>query len=182
MDQAIRGGPERSRPTSWWPAGTPATHAAYDPLQAETELPDRYGPQARRRATARTWASYNVAPGAEPRRQPDDVLLRPRTCSRIDLFLADARTGKVKRQITRTAVDPHFESLQFIQSAGSWSADGQRFVFAGISGGRPVLDLYDVARGRIEREIQLPAAGRDPQPELVARRTRDRLLRAGRAA
>ena len=64
----------------------------------------------------------------------------------VDLYLADARTGKVERQITRTAVDPHLESLQFIQSAGSWSDDGRRFVYAGVSGGRPNLTIYDVGR------------------------------------
>ena len=32
----------------------------------------------------------------------------------IDLYLADARTGKVIRKITNTATNAHFESLQFL--------------------------------------------------------------------
>ena len=53
----------------------------------------------------------------------------------IDLYLADAQTGKVIRKITDTATDPHFESLQFLTSAGAWDSAGKRFVFPGISKG-----------------------------------------------
>jgi Tol biopolymer transport system component len=74
----------------------------------------------------------------------------------IDLYLAETSTGKVIRKITDTATDAHFESLQFLTSAGSWSADGKQFVFPGISKGEPVLEIVDVDRGRIEREIRLP--------------------------
>ena len=101
---------------------------------------------------------YNLAPALSPDGS-QMMFFSDRDLFSVDLYLADARTGKVKRQITRTAVDPHFESLQFIQSAGSWSDDGRRFVFAGISGGRPDLSIYDVGRGRIEREIKLPQLG-----------------------
>ena len=73
----------------------------------------------------------------------------------IDLYLADARTGKVIRKITNTATSAHFESLQFLASAGAWSHDGKRFVFPGISKGQPVLDIIDVDRGNTEREVPL---------------------------
>jgi dipeptidyl aminopeptidase/acylaminoacyl peptidase len=73
----------------------------------------------------------------------------------IDLYLADARTGKVIRKITNTATNAHFESLQFLESAGAWSHDGTRFVFPGISKGEPVLDIINVDGGKTEREIPL---------------------------
>ena len=81
------------------------------------------------------------------------MFLSDRDLFSIDLFLADGRTGKLDRQITRTAVNPHFQSLQFIESAGSWQADGRRFVFAGIAGGRR---SYAVRRGSPsdDREIR----------------------------
>src|SRR5919108_681535 len=82
----------------------------------------------------------------------------------IDLFLADARTGRIERQVTKTAVDPHLQSLEFIESAGSWSPDGKRFVFSGITSGRPVLVLYDVDRGKREREIRFPGLGQILNP------------------
>src|SRR6476661_4337348 len=134
-----------------------ATHAEFDSLQSRTELPDRYGPKlvGVNREDA---GLYNLAPALSPDGSRM-MFFSDRGLFSVDLYLADARTGKVERQITRTAVDPHLESLQFIQSAGSWSDDGQRFVFAGIEGGRPDLNIYDVARGRIEREIRLPQLG-----------------------
>jgi Tol biopolymer transport system component len=74
----------------------------------------------------------------------------------IDLYLADATTGKVLRKITDTATNAHFESLQFLTSAGAWDPAGKRFVFPGISRGQPVLTVVDVDNGRTDREIRLP--------------------------
>lgn len=128
------------------------THAAYDPLKANTQPPGTLG---RALVVAKgNEGRYNVAPSVSP----DGNLmmfLSDRGLFSIDLFLADARTGEVRRQITKTALDPHYQSLQFIQSAGSWSPDGNRFVFAGISRGDPVLSVYDVKRGKTERDIAL---------------------------
>jgi Tol biopolymer transport system component len=73
----------------------------------------------------------------------------------IDLYLADARTGKIIRKVTDTATNPHFESLQFLTSAGAWDGEGKRFVFPGISHGAPVLTIVDADSGRKLREIKL---------------------------
>ena len=42
----------------------------------------------------------------------------------VDLYLAETATGKVIRKITDTATDQHFESLQFLGSAGAWEPSG----------------------------------------------------------
>jgi hypothetical protein len=162
VDQAIRGvlslTPDQL--VARWHA---ATHAAYDPLQASTAAPGVYGP---RLIGVRDEAGqYNVSPSISPDGK-QMMFFSDRGLFSIDLYLANAQTGKVERQITRTALDPHLQSLQFIQSAGSWSADGRRFIFAGVSGGRPVLDLYDVERARIEREVRLPQLGEILTPSL----------------
>jgi Tol biopolymer transport system component len=128
------------------------THAAFDPLRGMTAPPERFGP---RLIEASGDGRYNVSPSLSPDGE-EIMFLSDRGLFSIDLFLADARTGKIKRQVTKTAIDPHFQSLQFIQSAGSWGPDGRRFVFAGVSSGRPVLSLYDVAQQKMEREIRLP--------------------------
>jgi Tol biopolymer transport system component len=134
-----------------------ATHAAFDPLRPATELPDLYGPKLVG-VKHGDLGQYNVAPALSPDGS-QIMFFSDRSLFSVDLFLADARTGKVKRQLTRSALDTHLESLEFIQSAGSWSSDGRRFVFAGISDGRPVLELYDVTRGRVDREIKLRQVG-----------------------
>ena len=63
------------------------------------------------------------------------VFLSTRDGFSVDLYLADAETGKIKRKIVSTAIDPHFESLQFIRSAGSWDFKGERFVFGAVAKG-----------------------------------------------
>jgi hypothetical protein len=156
VDQAIRGiltlSPDQL--VNQWHA---ATHRAYDSLQATTELPDRYGPKLVG-VNGEDVGQYNLAPSLSPDGSRM-MFFSDRGLFSVDLYLADARTGKVEHQITRTAVDPHLESLQFIQSAGSWSDDGRRFVFAGVSGGRPSLSIYDVDRRHTEREIKFPQLG-----------------------
>jgi hypothetical protein len=156
VDQAIRGilslTPDQL--VARWHA---ATHAEYDSLRSRTELPDRYGPRLVG-VDDEGIGQYNLAPALSPDGSRM-MFFSDRGEFSVDLYLADGRTGKVLRQVTRTAVDPHLESLQFIQSAGSWSDDGRRFVFAGIESGRPNLSIYDVDAGRIEREIRLPQLG-----------------------
>src|SRR5262249_48252083 len=52
--------------------------------------------------------------------------------------------------------DAHFDSLQFLNSAGAWSPDGRRLAMAALAGGKPVIALVDAASGSVEREIPLP--------------------------
>ncbi len=134
-----------------------ATYAAYRPLLARTQPAESSGVRVIGLEGGEE-GRYNVAPSVSP--DGDRLMfLSDRKLFSIDLFLANARTGEVERQITETALDPHLQSLLFIQSAGSWRPDGQRFVFSGITSGRPVLTLYDVAEGRTEREIRFPRLG-----------------------
>ncbi|MCY3698910.1 MAG: BamA/TamA family outer membrane protein [Gemmatimonadetes bacterium] len=71
----------------------------------------------------------------------------------IEMFGADARTGEVKRRLTNNAVDPHFESLQFIHSAGDWHPNGRHFAVAGIKTGNPLLTIMEAESGSIVDEI-----------------------------
>lgn len=100
----------------------------------------------------------NIAPALSPDGQRL-VFMSERSIVSIDMYLADANTGKILRKLISTAADPHFDSLQFINSAGSWDAAGKRFAFGAIRKGRPYLAILDVDRGRIEREIPFKELG-----------------------
>lgn len=82
----------------------------------------------------------------------------------IDLFLADATTGQVIRRLTRTASDPHFESLQFLASAGAWAPDNRRLAIGTIRRGRPVLAVIDTDTGNVDQEIDVDAVDEIFQP------------------
>jgi Tol biopolymer transport system component len=96
----------------------------------------------------------NVGPAISP----DGKLiafLSERTGFSIDLFVADAQTGKVLRKLTSTATDPHFSSLEFIYSAGGWDASSRRLAIATVSDGRAALAVFDAKTGDKEREYPI---------------------------
>jgi hypothetical protein len=73
----------------------------------------------------------------------------------IELYLADAATGRTIRRLTKMAFDPHLESIGFIQSAPSFSADGRHLAYAVIESGRPELHVYDLERQRVSRRLRI---------------------------
>lgn len=73
----------------------------------------------------------------------------------IDLYLADAVSGRIARKLLATANDPHFDSLQFLGSAGAWAPGGRTLALAASRRGKPVLVLLDVVLARVIREVPL---------------------------
>jgi Tol biopolymer transport system component len=75
----------------------------------------------------------------------------------IELFVADARTGEVQRRLVKgSSFDPHFGSLRYISSAGTWSPDGERFAFSALRKAQDEIVVMDVDRARILREYRIP--------------------------
>lgn len=128
-----------------------AVFEAYRPIAETTKMP---GAIARALIPKKEGSELNVSPELSPDGSKV-IFFSERDLFSIDLFVADARTGEIIRKITDTATDPHFESLQFLSSAGAWDPSSKRFVFPGISKGQPVLTIVDVERGRAEREVRL---------------------------
>ena len=107
--------------------------------------------------------SLNVSPALSPDGSRI-AFLSSRDLLSIDLYLADASTGRVLRKLISTAADPHFQSLQFLASAGSWDPEGRRLVVAAVRSSRPVLAILDANSGTIEREIKFDSMGEIFQP------------------
>lgn len=74
----------------------------------------------------------------------------------LDLYLADATTGKRITRITKSTLDPEFEELRYAYSQGAFSPDGRTFAFTAQRKGKDVLYLYDVRRKRILRRLDTP--------------------------
>jgi hypothetical protein len=100
----------------------------------------------------------NVAPALSPDGERL-AFLSERDLFSIELFVADAGTGDVTRRLSRTLVDPHMESLQFISSAGAWDRAGTRIALGAVSKGRPLLAVLDPKSGDRVREVPLPTLG-----------------------
>jgi WD40-like Beta Propeller Repeat len=99
---------------------------------------------------------------ASPSLSPDGkriVVYSERGLLSVDMYLADVETGRVIRKLVSTAVDPHYTSLQFINSAGSWRPDGREFVVGAVRSGHPVLAILNVDNGKTVREKAFPELG-----------------------
>src|SRR5213076_356137 len=77
----------------------------------------------------------------------------------VDLYLADAETGRVKRRLVRSTLSNNFESLRFINSAGSFSPDGRYFAIAAKRKDRDDLVILDVKKDEEVRRIRVPLNG-----------------------
>ena len=133
-----------------------ALRESYASLETPAGHPDAAGWIRVTRSAER--GTMNLAPALSPD-GTGLMYLSSRDLFSIDLYYADATSGQIQRRITKTATDQHFQSLQFIQSAGAWDRVGRRFAFAAVSNGAPMLSIYDVAGGRTEREVRFKELG-----------------------
>jgi WD40 repeat protein len=83
------------------------------------------------------------------------AFLSTRNIFDIDLFLADANTGKVITRLAGADRNPHFEALRFIDSAGSWSPDSKHLAFVVFEKGDNYLGIVDADTHRID-EVRVP--------------------------
>ena len=133
-----------------------ALHEQYQPVLRATNGGEKQGRVLV--SKKKRGGELNVSPVLSPDGK-QMVFISSKELFSIDLFLANAQTGEIKRKITKTAVDPHLDSLEFVNSAGAWSADGKRFAFGDIRNGRPELSIYDVANNKVSQRIRLKDLG-----------------------
>ncbi|MGH7616259.1 MAG: peptidase S9, partial [Gemmatimonadaceae bacterium] len=77
----------------------------------------------------------------------------------IDLFVGDAKTGKVIKKLGGPSSDPHFDAISFINSAGDWSPDGGEFAFIVYADGNNEIAILNTKSTEVERRIKLPGIG-----------------------
>ncbi|HVH10571.1 MAG TPA: hypothetical protein VM736_12315, partial [Gemmatimonadales bacterium] len=77
----------------------------------------------------------------------------------VDLYLADAETGRVLRRLVKSTLSNNYESLRFINSAGAFSPDGQYFAIAAKHRDRDDLVILDVKKGKEVQRIAVPLNG-----------------------
>lgn len=65
----------------------------------------------------------------------------------IDLFLADAKTGKIIRKLSSQISNGHIDDFNFIESAGAWSPDSKQFAFSIFSHGKNQMMIINVSNG-----------------------------------
>ena len=129
-----------------------ATAAAFRPIAEATKMPAAFARPLI--VDAKKKGGLNVSPELSPDGSKI-VFFSSRDLFSIDLYVADASTGRIIRKITDTATNPHVESIGFLDSAGAWSRDGRRFVFPTVGGGTAMLTIVNVDNGDKEREVKI---------------------------
>jgi WD40 repeat protein len=74
----------------------------------------------------------------------------------IDLYIADAQTGRVIRQLGGPTGSTHIDAISFIYSAGAWSPDGKRLSAIVYARGNNEIAIVNASSGRVERRIRVP--------------------------
>ena len=72
----------------------------------------------------------------------------------VELFLADAKTGRKIRKLSSATSNPHFDALRYVESAGTWSPDGRYFAYAVFDQGDNALVIVDANDGDLFREVK----------------------------
>ncbi len=129
-----------------------AIHTEYDSLSRITLRPGNYGNVL---VSPKNGGDMNISPVLSPDGK-HLIFFSSKDLFSIDLFLADAKTGKIERNIYKTEMNTHLQNLEFISSAGAWDPQGKRFVFAAVEDGRPVLTILDVDDASVKEVIRFP--------------------------
>ncbi|HEX6050966.1 MAG TPA: hypothetical protein VFZ21_16920, partial [Gemmatimonadaceae bacterium] len=150
FDDAIRsvlGMTSDSLSTRW----RAAIRAQYGPLLVGRTRPPESGDRVIF-GSGRT-GEYNVSPAVSP----DGRLVAffsSRDLTGVDLYVADALTGKVGGKLASAGVGSHFDALSFLYSAGSWSPDAKQLAFVTYANGDNEIDLLDVRSHKVKRRIK----------------------------
>jgi hypothetical protein len=107
--------------------------------------------------------SVNISPALSPDGRYV-AFLSSKSLFSINLYVADAETGKIVKKLQSSNRDAHFDAIRFINSSGTWSPDGRRFAFVTFAKGDNELALWNVQTGRIERRIAVEGVGALTQP------------------
>jgi len=128
--------------------------------QWRDDVQKQYLPEIKDRVKARVIASpvlteersdgrYHIAPALAPDGSTI-AYLSEKDFFFIDLYLADANTGKVKRRLVKSTFDPNFRTLRFLKASMSWSPDGR---FLAIAAGRKAQDDIVILNGEDGKEV-----------------------------
>ncbi len=98
--------------------------------------------------------NINIAPAISPDGQYV-AFLSERDVFNINLFVADATTGKVITKLRSSASNNHFDSIRFINSAGTWSPDGKQLAFVTFADGDNEIAIWELDSGSITDRIRV---------------------------
>ena len=149
--QAVLGLDEKQLSEAW----RQQIRADYLPLVQGRVHPDSSGTPVL--VQSRRTGEYNLSPVQSPDGRWVAFFSR-RGIFSVDLYVADARTGTVKRRLTSPVGSPHFDAISFIYSAAAWSPDGSRIAHVVYADGDNEVRITELESGDEERQFKVPGA------------------------
>jgi Tol biopolymer transport system component len=93
----------------------------------------------------RTAGEMNISPSYSPDGKHLTFFSEKRLFT-LDLYLADASTGKISRRLTSSARNQDIDGFNFFESVGTWSPDSKKFAYVVVSKGKNKLAIINVDR------------------------------------
>jgi Tol biopolymer transport system component len=127
-----------------------ALQAAYSPLQQNASV----NPLGTQIIGKNNSGKINIVPSISP----DGKMMAfwsEKDIFNLDLFLADATTGKVIQKLTSTSFASHIDEFSSYESAVAWSPDSRQVAFVVFTKGRNRLLTGDI-QGKVTGEFDIP--------------------------
>ena len=124
---------------------------AYGSLMADRTAPDSTGNLLLSPETGA--GSQNIGPSISPDGRYVAYMSEQDLFS-VDLFLADAKTGRTIRKLSNSTSTPHFDALRFVESSGTWSPDGEYFAYAVYADGDNQIVIVETDNGNLWRTLK----------------------------
>jgi Tol biopolymer transport system component len=134
----------------------------YEPLMKGRETPAELGKPLLAPQTG-AGSTYNVSPSLSPDGRYV-AFLADKDLFSVDLYLADAHTGKIIRKLRSANSDPHTDALRYIDSSGTWSPDGKYFCYVATADGTQELQIVRVDDGTLTQRKSFPEIGAMANP------------------
>ncbi|WP_341225258.1 DPP IV N-terminal domain-containing protein [uncultured Arcticibacterium sp.] len=115
---------------------------SYTPLKEGTET----GARGLVLASEETGSEMNVSPTISPDGKYIAYISSKNVLS-LDIYIADAETGKIVKKISSNSFAGHVDSYSFIETAGTWSPDSKHLAIVVQSKGKNKLSIINTANG-----------------------------------
>ncbi len=97
----------------------------------------------------------NISPSVSPDGK-FFIFLSERNIFSLDLFLANAETGKIIKKLSTRTHASHLDALDAFESAGTWSPDSKKYAFVIYSNGRNKIAVADIKKAKVIDEFFIP--------------------------
>jgi Tol biopolymer transport system component len=96
--------------------------------------------------------NVNISPSISPNGKYL-VFISERDGLNVELYLAEASTGKVIKRLNSRIKSGDFDAINFVENTGTWSPDSKQYAFIAINKGRNIVFIVDSENGKVLREI-----------------------------